>query len=118
VMPSFKDPIEAKTAIAEMDLFMGARMHACIAAISSGVPVIPMAYSRKFGGLFGALNYHHTLDCLSVDNDTAYAHITNAYENRQQLQDDVDHANTLTEEKLKIYEEQISQLFSQVKQNA
>ena len=48
--PRFESPSEAKSYIAGMDFFMGARMHACIAAFSSGVPVIPMAYSRKFAG--------------------------------------------------------------------
>lgn len=65
VAPRFGSPSEAKTYIAGMDVFTGARMHACIAAFSSGVPVIPMAYSRKFAGLFGSLGYDHTVDCRS-----------------------------------------------------
>ena len=63
--PAFATPSEAKTYIAGMDFFAGARMHACIAAFSSGVPVIPMAYSRKFAGLFGSIGYTHTVDCTS-----------------------------------------------------
>lgn len=56
--PLFLDPIAAKSYISGMDFFMGARMHSTIAAFSSGVPVVPMAYSRKFNGLFGdTLNY-------------------------------------------------------------
>ena len=35
--PRFSTPSEAKTYIAGLDFFMGARMHACIAAFSSGV---------------------------------------------------------------------------------
>lgn len=49
--PAFDSPSDAKTYIATLDFFMGARMHACIAAFSAGVPVVPMAYSRKFAGL-------------------------------------------------------------------
>ena len=52
VAPAFRTPVEAKSYIAGMDFFAGARMHACIAAVSSGVPVYPLAYSRKFNGLF------------------------------------------------------------------
>ena len=65
--PRFASPSEAKSYIAGMDFFMGARMHACIAAFSSGVPVIPMAYSRKFAGLFGTLGYERTVDCTDRD---------------------------------------------------
>ncbi len=44
--PLFLSPIDAKSYISGMDFFMGARMHSTIAAFSSGVPVVPMAYSR------------------------------------------------------------------------
>lgn len=61
--PEFSSPIEAKTFISSLDFFMGARMHACIAAISSGTPVVPMAYSRKFNGLFrDTLGYSRLVD--------------------------------------------------------
>lgn len=66
----FSSPIEAKTYISRLDAFLGARMHSTIAALSAGVPVLPMAYSRKFAGLFGSLGYPHTIDlklCSSKD---------------------------------------------------
>ena len=80
--PAFASPVEAKSYIAGMDFFMGARMHACIAAFSTGVPVMPMAYSRKFEGLFGALGYGHTLDCTSLDAETVKAKVLDGFENR------------------------------------
>ena len=52
VAPYFETATEAKSFISGLDFFTGARMHACIAAFSSGVPVVPMSYSRKFNGLF------------------------------------------------------------------
>ena len=52
VGPFFYGPMEAKSHIAGMDFFIGSRMHACIAAYSSGIPVFPLGYSRKFTGLF------------------------------------------------------------------
>ena len=58
----FESAIEAKSYIASMDLFSGARMHATIAATSSGVPVIPVAYSRKFNGLYDTLKYKYYID--------------------------------------------------------
>jgi len=48
-----------------MDLFIGARMHSTIAAFSSGVPVIPIAYSRKFNGLYDTLQYPYYIDAKS-----------------------------------------------------
>ena len=52
IAPFFYTPVEAKSFISGLDLIIGSRMHCCIAAYSSGVPVYPLAYSRKFKGLF------------------------------------------------------------------
>ena len=41
--PRFGSPSDAKSYIAGLDFFTGSRMHACIAAFSSGVPVVPLA---------------------------------------------------------------------------
>jgi colanic acid/amylovoran biosynthesis protein len=40
-----------KYIIGSCDFFIGARMHACIAAISQTVPTVPVAYSEKFVGV-------------------------------------------------------------------
>jgi polysaccharide pyruvyl transferase WcaK-like protein len=60
--PRFTGPSEAKTYIANMDLFLGSRMHATIAALSSNTAVLPLGYSRKFSGLFGSLGYSWNSD--------------------------------------------------------
>ena len=57
----FDTPIEAKSYIANMDVFIGSRMHATIGAISSGVATIPFSYSRKFEGLFGNIGYSYVI---------------------------------------------------------
>jgi len=88
VAPAFASPSEAKSYIAGMDFFAGARMHACIAAFSSGVPVVPMAYSRKFAGLFGSLGYDHTVDCTAEPEETIVARVLEGYENRAALERD------------------------------
>lgn len=85
VAPAFATPSEAKSYIAGLDFFMGARMHACIGAFSSGVPVVPMAYSRKFEGLFGTLGYDLTVDCTSDDADHILSRIFDAYETRAEI---------------------------------
>lgn len=86
----FKSPVEAKSYISSMDFFMGARMHSTIAAFSSGVPVIPMAYSRKFNGLFEAtLNYEHMVN-LKVDNtEVVLDKIKNGFLQRITLKDKI-----------------------------
>lgn len=43
---------EAKAAIAAADHCVSARMHACVAALSSGVPTVGIGYVGKFSGQF------------------------------------------------------------------
>jgi len=87
--PSFFGPVEAKSYISGLDFFTGARMHACIAAASSGVPVVPMAYSRKFKGLFGALEYNHVMECQTLGTDEAFDLLTSKYANYDSLKAEV-----------------------------
>jgi colanic acid/amylovoran biosynthesis protein len=47
---------EVKYLIGECNLFIGARMHACIAAMSQNVPTICLAYSRKFIGVLQSIS--------------------------------------------------------------
>jgi colanic acid/amylovoran biosynthesis protein len=86
VSPAFTRPSQAKSYIAGMDFFIGARMHACIAAFSAGIPVIPMAYSRKFNGLFGTLGYVEIADCKKDSNKEVIEKIISGFENRERLQ--------------------------------
>lgn len=84
--PFFLDPIQAKSYIAGLDFFTGARMHSCIAAFSSGVPVYPMAYSRKFNGLFkDTLQYSWMGDCVNESNDEVFTGMQEAFNNRELL---------------------------------
>lgn len=46
------DQNEIKYAIGRCDFFIGARMHACIAALSQAIPAVGIAYSKKFLGVF------------------------------------------------------------------
>ncbi len=66
--PFFYSPVEAKSFISGLDLVIGSRMHCCIAAYSSGVPIYPLAYSRKFKGLFKEeLDYPYGAELLTDD---------------------------------------------------
>lgn len=83
--PLFLDPIAAKGYISGMDFFMGARMHSTIGAFSSDVPVAPMAYSRKFNGLFvDTLDYNYMIDMKVDTNQIALEKIKQYFYNRDQ----------------------------------
>lgn len=86
--PLFLTPIDAKDYISGLDFFMGSRMHATIAAFSSGVPVIPIAYSRKFNGLFkDTLDYEYMVDLKNSSNEEAFTMIKSSFEKRMNLKD-------------------------------
>lgn len=108
--PAFASPSEAKSYIAGMDFFAGARMHACIAAFSSGVPVVPLAYSRKFEGLFGALGYAHTIDCTKADADAVMTALQDGFTNRAALAQEARAALARGLDRLSAYDAALLQL--------
>ena len=82
----FASPVEAKSCIASLDFLVAGRMHACIAAYSTGVAVLPVAYSRKFSGLFaGVLGYPDGVPVRGVSTDAAVAMTLEAIERREEL---------------------------------
>ena len=90
--PLFTTPIEAKSYISSLDFFLGARMHACIAAISSGVPVYPLAYSRKFNGLFiKTLQYPYVGDLRAMSMDQIMENMQKIYQMRQDIEMEIQH---------------------------
>lgn len=52
---------DARSVIASSNVLIGARMHACLNALSTGTPAIAMAYSRKFAPLLAALDWDHVV---------------------------------------------------------
>lgn len=112
--PRFASPSEAKTYIAGLDFFAGARMHACVAAFSTGVAVVPMAYSRKFAGLFGTLGYDRTVDCRVDPASKILAHIADGYDQRATLAAEAKAALAKGLEKLDRYESALEALLRDV----
>jgi len=84
-VPDFEGPSEAKSFIAGLDFLVAGRMHACIAAYSTGVPVVPVAYSRKFEGLFGLLDYPAVAPMQRVTADDVFEFIIENFEQRNHL---------------------------------
>jgi polysaccharide pyruvyl transferase WcaK-like protein len=71
VAPAFDTPIEAKSYIANMDIFMGSRMHSTIGAISSGVMTIPFSYCHKFESLYSKIGYQYLISATRLTTDEA-----------------------------------------------
>jgi len=109
VAPAFTRPSEAKSYIAGLDFFTGGRMHACIAALSSGVPVVPMAYSRKFNGLFGTLGYPRLADCKTDTQEQVVAKVLQAFEQRDLVRQEVQAALVSVRQRLQRYEDCVAE---------
>lgn len=102
--PDFESPAEAKSFIATLDFLTGARMHACIAAFSSGVPVVPFAYSRKFNGLFASLGYPWLADGKVLTTAQALDVILSGFRDRKSLSTGITAAMAVVEELLGRYD--------------
>lgn len=59
---------EARAAVAAARLVIGSRMHACLNALSTGTPAIPLAYSRKFEPLMEDIGWPYVLDLRQSDS--------------------------------------------------
>lgn len=67
-----RDLDDARQTIAGSALVVGSRMHACLNALSVGVPAIPLAYSRKFRGLMEGVGWTDVFD-LRFDDASSLA---------------------------------------------
>lgn len=103
VAPAYASPQETKAHIAGMDFFCGSRMHACIAAFSAGVATVPIAYSRKFQGVFGTLGYDLVADLKSDTADIIVEKVLYGLANRQRLQAEVARCNAVAQKRLETY---------------
>lgn len=110
--PVFRSASEAKSYMSGLDAVVAARMHACIGAFSAGVPVIPVAYSRKFNGLFGTLGYPFLVDGKSATTDQAIARTLDWLGNPDALQAGLAPALALAEERLSAYEDRLTEIIA------
>jgi polysaccharide pyruvyl transferase WcaK-like protein len=82
------DQSEVKGIIGKCDFLMGARMHACIAALSQEVPAVGLAYSKKFHGVFSSLNFeNNVIDLRTLTEDEILSNLMDKYEKRQEARD-------------------------------
>lgn len=102
-VPDFASPSAAKSHIAGLDLLLGARMHATIAALSSDTAVLPMAYSRKFNGLFGSLDYPYIADLVNCGEDDAMRQLMGMLDDLPAAARAAQGANAIARQKLQKY---------------
>lgn len=112
--PEFDNPMDAKSYISSMDLFIGSRMHATIAALTSNTPVVPVAYSRKFTGLFENVDYPYVVDLQTEDTNETVQAVIDRIENYDETRIATDKSYQIAmrenDECLKLYEEVIKQI--------
>ena len=78
------DQHAVKKAIGNCDLFIGSRMHACIAALSQGIPCVGVAYSKKFAGVFESVGVKQwIIDARETTADDAVERVMNLFHQRQ-----------------------------------
>lgn len=114
VAPEFQTPMEAKSYVAGLDVFSGARMHATIAAYSAGVPVIPFSYSRKFEGLFNSLNYKYVISGCSDTQDKAISNTLNWINDKESLKIQIDQAKKIVEAKMKVFTTSVDEILHDI----
>ena len=74
-----------KYVIGQCDFFIGSRMHACIAALSQGVPAVGVAYSRKFKGVFDSIGMGaRVVDARELDTESCVAACLREFHHRDQ----------------------------------
>jgi len=84
------DQHEMKYLIGQCDFFIGSRMHACIAALSQGVPAVGLAYSNKFLGVLRTVGAEGLVaDLRERDTMEVMALVENAYLLRQKTRSDL-----------------------------
>lgn len=117
--PEFDNPMDAKSYISSMDLFIGSRMHATIAALTSNTPVVPVAYSRKFTGLFENVEYPYVVDLQTQDTAKTVQAVIDRIENYDETKSATEKSYQIAmrenDECLKLYEQVIGKLINSEK---
>lgn len=107
--PPFKTPIEAKSYISNMDIFIGSRMHATIGAISSGVVTIPFSYAYKFETLYSNLDYPYIISAKKLSTEEALVKTKEWVSNPQPLKEAGSKAVEKAQKELSDFENDLKQ---------
>ncbi|VYT78823.1 hypothetical protein [Clostridium tertium] len=92
---------EIKAIISGCDYFIGSRMHACIGAISTCVPTSPIAYSRKFIGIWDKIGLGYCVtDPREQSEDEIINSIIDNFNDRMKIKDKLSKEIPLLKEKI------------------
>jgi len=84
------DHRQTKSLIGQCDLFIGARMHACVAAVSQCVPTVALAYSQKFKGVMDLVGSGvRVLDLRQEDSQSLCSGLREAIDLKSQWRADL-----------------------------
>jgi colanic acid/amylovoran biosynthesis protein len=94
-------PEEIKGIVGRCEVFIGARMHACIAALSGGVPTIALAYGQKFSGVIGRMlgQEKYVLDIAEIDLQPLMMKIDEIWSSREEIREELRTMNYYVQEK-------------------
>lgn len=87
IAPEFDDPRRVKALIARCSWFCGTRMHATVAALSSGVPSAALAYSPKTRGVFATCDQAEWVVPVSDSTESAVERVWTSWEHRDRLRE-------------------------------
>jgi polysaccharide pyruvyl transferase WcaK-like protein len=90
MVDSFEDASTAKGVIAQCSFFVGTRMHSTIAALSSAVPAVGLAYSHKYRGVFASVGRADAvLDLRAMDSGEVAQAVKDAQGHSQEWREDL-----------------------------
>jgi polysaccharide pyruvyl transferase WcaK-like protein len=102
------DPSGMKYIIGQCNFFIGARMHACIAALSQGIPAVAFAYSRKFVGVLETLNVEKlVIDPKALTSDDVLRLVSKCFDEREEFRN-------ILESRLPEVKSELLRLFSEI----
>jgi len=102
------DQYELKWIIGQCGFFVGSRMHACIAALSQGIPTAGVSYSRKFRGVFESVGVaHNVVDGRYVETGEALEWVHEIFRERNKAKKDL-------ERKIRSAKEEVRRRFAEL----
>ena len=110
-------PQELKGIIGQCDLFIGARMHATIAATSMLVPTVGIAYSHKMHGIIGEMlgQKKYIIDIKELDYESLISKINEAWENREKIKKELEIKIPMVKEKAMLNGKLVKELLDSLK---
>jgi polysaccharide pyruvyl transferase CsaB len=78
-------PREMLAAIATLDVLVGVRLHALIAAIGAGVPALGISYDPKVDGLFRRIGVGHLLSMDGLQSAQLQQAILSTWQSREEI---------------------------------